>query len=149
MQSSLLRSALAVFLACLAAAPAAAQPQGAELENTHWRLTELSGKPVGAAGGERGPYIELRAGENPGDRPSLRGHGGCNRLVGGYRLKGNAIQFGPIASTRMACASGMDQEHAMLEMLAGARMWKIRGRQLDLCDADGKLLARFEARERM
>jgi heat shock protein HslJ len=148
MQSPLLRIALSAYLAALAAGPAAAQATGAELENTLWRLTELAGRPAGAAQEPKGPYIELRAGDKPGEKPSLRGSGGCNRLVGSYRLKGSAIEFGPVASTRMACAHGMEQEQDMLEALAAVRMWKIQARQLDLCDADGKLLARFGAGER-
>lgn len=143
MQLPSLRIALAASLGALAALPAAAQAQAEQLENTYWKLTELAGKPAFAVPEQREPHIVLQA----GDKPSLRGSGGCNRLVGSYRLKGTAIEFGPVASTRMACARGMDQEQDMLEALAAVRMWKIQARQLDLCDADGKLLARFEARE--
>jgi heat shock protein HslJ len=108
---------------------------------------EVAGRPASASGAERWPYIKLRAAEKPGDRPALRGSGGCNRLAGSYHLNGTAVEFGPVASTRMACAQGMEQEQAMLEALAGTRMWKIRARHLELCDKDGRLLARFEARD--
>jgi heat shock protein HslJ len=134
-------------VAALATVLAPAQAPAAELESTRWKLVEVAGRPAGPSEAGRWPYIELRAAEKPGDRPSLRGSGGCNRLAGSYRLDGSAVEFGPVASTRMACAQGMEQEQAVLEALAGTRMWKILARLLELCDKDGTMLARFEARD--
>jgi heat shock protein HslJ len=146
MQPPPLRKALAVFLAILGVMPVAAQAPGAELENTYWKLIELSGKPANAVHEPHEPHIVLRAAEKPGDKSALRGSGSCNRLVGSYRLEGDAIEIGPIASTRMTCANGMAQEQALFAALAAARSWALRGRELELRDVDGRALARFEAR---
>lgn len=38
---------------------------------------------------------------------SLSGTDGCNRLVGSWTADGDTVEFGPLASTRMAC-EGVD-----------------------------------------
>jgi heat shock protein HslJ len=35
---------------------------------------------------------------------------GCNRLIGGYRRHGGILSFGRIASTRIACPDGLDEQ---------------------------------------
>ncbi|MFU8777300.1 MAG: META domain-containing protein [Roseovarius sp.] len=48
----------------------------------------------------------------------VAGSTGCNRLVGGYTLTGEGLQFGAIGSTMMACPDPlMDQERHMLDAL--------------------------------
>jgi heat shock protein HslJ len=51
-----------------------------------------------------------------------------------------------MAGTMMACAQGMDTEKAFLEALRQVERWKIAGQHLELFDAAGKQVARFEAR---
>jgi heat shock protein HslJ len=46
----------------------------------------------------------------------------------------------------MACVQGMETENAFLEALGKVAKWKIIGQHLELFDASGKLVARFEAR---
>ena len=64
-----------------------------------WVLTELNGKavPAGGAGRER-PRLEIMLTE---DR--VTGTTGCNRLNGRVRADTRQIQFGPLATTKMAC----------------------------------------------
>jgi heat shock protein HslJ len=50
-----------------------------------------------------------------------------------------------MASTMMACPTGMDTEQAFTQALGKAMSWKITGQELDLFDSSGKSLARFEA----
>jgi heat shock protein HslJ len=76
----------------------------------------------------------------------VAGYGGCNRLGGSYMLEGSSLRFGPLAGTMMACANGMDAEKAYLEALARVAGWRIRGVHLELLDAGGAVLARFESR---
>ena len=53
--------------------------------------------------------------------------------------------MGPGASTRMACAEGMEQEHAYLSILALVASYRIDRKSLSLLDSDAKVLASFES----
>ena len=66
--------------------------------------------------------------------------------MGSYELNGDTLTFGQMAGTMMACLEGMDTEKAFLEALGQVKKWKIVGQHLELFDAAGKLVARFEAR---
>lgn len=113
----------------------------ATLEGTYWKLTRLRGQPVTVAAGGREPHLVFQAGEK-----RFAGSGGCNRLIGSYRLDGATLELGQAASTMMACAEGMATEHAFTTALAEVRGWKITGEQLELLADDGSVLLRFEAR---
>ncbi|MGC3965034.1 MAG: META domain-containing protein [Rhodocyclaceae bacterium] len=117
---------------CGATAPAA-------LQDTYWRLTRLGHQSVRVADRNREPYISFKDGGN------VSGSSGCNRMVGTYKQEGDALSFGPIAGTRMACISGMDQEQRFLSALGAVAKWRIDGSHLELLDASGQSLARFEA----
>lgn len=111
------------------------------LANTYWKLTELGGKPVAVTDNQREPHIVLQP-----DPTQVNGSGGCNRLFGSYETTGDALTFGGVGSTKMACPSGMDTEVAFLPALGRVARWRITGQQLELSDATGAVLARFEAR---
>jgi copper homeostasis protein (lipoprotein) len=111
------------------------------LENTYWKLTRLGGTPVTVASRQREPHVILK----PESR-RVGGSGGCNRLVGSYELQGDRLTFGQMAGTRMACPEGSDTEQAFLEALRHVHTWKITGQHLELFDAAGTPVARFEAR---
>jgi len=111
-----------------------------ELENTHWKLTRLGGRAVVVGEGQGEAHLVLRP-----ERHQANGSGGCNRLFGGYRLEGGRISFSGIATTRMSCPAGMEIEGAFLHALAEIETWKISGSALDLFDATGATVARFEA----
>jgi heat shock protein HslJ len=76
----------------------------------------------------------------------VTGYGGCNELTGTYTLKGNDLTFGGVAMTRRACIDGMDTEGIFAPALTGVRSWRILGEHLELYDASGTTVARFEAR---
>ena len=80
------------------------------------------------------------------DSARVTGSGGCNRLFGDYTLSGDSLSFSGVGSTKMACATGMDIETAFLPALARVARWRIVDRQLELTDAAGKLVARFQAK---
>lgn len=67
------------------------------------------------------------------------------QVSGSYRLDGDRIAVEGLAMTRMACITRMEQEETFLDVLANASRWRVRGAHLDLFDAAGALLARFEA----
>lgn len=112
------------------------------LENTYWKLTHLGEQPVQVAAEQREPHIILQS-----ESRRIAGSGGCNRFIGGYELDGERLTFGHLATTRMACPQGMETEDAFLVALEKVRTWKILVQQLELYDAAGNLLARFETKQ--
>ena len=71
------------------------------------------------------------------------GHGGCNSFSTSYTLEsGERITFGPIASTRMACAPEvMEQETRYFAILAAAESYSVYGSgSLSIIAADGRAI---------
>lgn len=112
----------------------------ASLEKTDWRLIRLSGEVVTAADPQHTPNLIFDATTH-----RVSGSGGCNRLTGGYEVKGEELKFGQMASTRMACVSGMETEQKFLTALGQVKKWRIAGRELELMDDSGALVAVLEA----
>jgi heat shock protein HslJ/uncharacterized lipoprotein YbaY len=110
------------------------------LENTPWRLTQLRGKPVVVTDRQREPQLILQP-----EQHRVSGSGGCNRVSGGYTLAGDRLTFGRVAGTMMACGDGMEQERVFLDALSQVVRWRIDGQRLELVDARGEVLARFDA----
>jgi heat shock protein HslJ len=50
-----------------------------------------------------------------------------------------------MAGTMMACPTGMEQERRFLESIGKAERYRISGSHLDMLDAAGGVIARFEA----
>lgn len=77
---------------------------------------------------------------------AVSGTGGCNRMTGKAAISDRTLRFGPIASTRMACApAAMDQEGKFFAALEEARAWSLdqmRGK-LVLLDEKGAVLIVF------
>lgn len=74
---------------------------------------------------------------------AVSGTGGCNRMMGKAVISGEALSFGPIASTRMACTpAAMAQEAKFFKALEAAKSWRIDPlrRKLTLFDAQGSPL---------
>jgi copper homeostasis protein (lipoprotein) len=113
----------------------------ASLVNTYWKLMRLGGAAVTVGEGQREPHFILQV-----DGQRVIGSGGCNRFMGRYSVEADRLTFGPLAGTRMACPEGMEQEDAFHEALGSAATWRIIGERLELFDAAGKSLARFESR---
>jgi heat shock protein HslJ len=111
----------------------------AELGNTYWKLTELDGELVVTAENQREMKLTLR-GEN-----KVTGFGGCNSFFGSYEHDEASLSFSQLAATRMFCAESMDKESLFMKSLSAVKTYKIIGQTLQFFDADGKLLARFEA----
>ncbi|HXY32541.1 MAG TPA: META domain-containing protein [Gemmatimonadaceae bacterium] len=108
-------------------------PEGVPLLGTHWTVTEVHSAPVGPTANE--PYIQLAA-----DGKTVSGSGGCNRLTGQSTVAGDSLRFGPMAQTRMACATGMDQEQAITSALALATRYRIQGNTLQLFAGDQQVM---------
>jgi heat shock protein HslJ len=108
------------------------------LEKTEWRLIRLGRTPVKGDDLHQPPQIVL-------DPVSHRasGSGGCNRIMGGYALKGDTLTFARMASTMMACPEGMETEQRFLKALEQVKRWKIAQGQLELMDGSGSVVAVF------
>jgi TPR repeat protein len=113
----------------------------ASLENTYWKLTRLGETPICMASQQQEPHFVLDS-----ESRRVNGSGGCNRLMGSYKLNGDQLTFSQMAGTKMACLEGMETENAFLDVLKKVNRWKITGQQLELFDAAGNLLASCEAR---
>lgn len=113
----------------------------ASLENTLWKLVKLGDQPVTLAPGARQSSFTLLA-----EQRRVQGDTGCNRMMGSYTLQGDALRFGPLATTRMACPDSVGQnEAAFLKALEAAGKWHIDGETLELRDGQGARLAVFES----
>jgi heat shock protein HslJ len=124
-----------------AAAPVASAPTApaAALEGTEWLLVDIGGQPPPAgADSTRHPGFTLVA-----DGRKLQGSAGCNRMMGTYKLDGEKLKFGPLATTRMACPA-METETAFLKALEATTRYQVSGSSLTLYGAD-TAVARLEA----
>lgn len=110
------------------------------LRGTYWKLVRLGDDPVHPAKRQREAHLVLDSHE-----PRVSGSGGCNRLSGRFELDGDRLRFGRMASTRIACPGGMEQERRFLATLEKVERCRIRGDHLDVLDASGFAMARFEA----
>lgn len=81
------------------------------------------------------------------DEGQLSGNGGCNVYRGGYESTGTSFALiGSVAATRMACPGpegATEQENAYFAALESAAGYEIRGGELTLKTAEGKIAARF------
>jgi len=112
------------------------------LEDTYWKLTRVGDRAVNAATGQREPHLVLHSGTG-----RVSGAAVCNRVLGRYEAEQTSLTFSDVAISRMACPTGMDVERRFLAALRASHTARIRRQTLELLDANGKSLARFEARQ--
>ncbi|MGI9042991.1 MAG: META domain-containing protein [Gemmatimonadaceae bacterium] len=86
---------------------------GTILTNTDWVLVALGERTSPAGAGGRPVTLRIETGSTA----VAAGFAGCNRYTGAYTIRGDSITFGPSASTKMACAEGMDLEQGYLTTL--------------------------------
>lgn len=122
----------------LAACASTAAPQGGDMTDTVWALTDLTGKPPADGVGISAQFSA---------DGKVSGSAGCNRYSGTYTVSGNSITFSsPMATTMMMCDEAvMAQESAFLQALADAKTYSMDGDKLTLKDADGNSLLVFQA----
>lgn len=119
-------------------AAAAAVP----LTGTTWRLTQIGGQLVDNPPGESAASFQLQA-----DNSRVTGFAGCNRMFGEYSLNGEALKFGQVGATKMACLEEgrMQLESRFFETLSQVARWRITDSTLELLDGGGQALATFAA----
>ena len=72
----------------------------------------------------------------------MSGFAGCNRMMSGYELDGEALKFTGMATTRMACID-VTPEEQLLRALGATTRWKVSGNTLELSDASGTVRTRW------
>lgn len=86
---------------------------GALLRRADWTVRALDGAPLPAQ-----RPLELRL----GTEGRFAGQAPCNRIMGSWRLDGEGLRLGPVASTMMACAAPvMAAERRYVEALEAVR----------------------------
>jgi heat shock protein HslJ len=130
-----------VLLACTSQKNTTSASDNAEITDTYWRLTELSGKTIGSTPADKKEiHIILKK-----DNNQLQGFGGCNGFGGRYELKeGNRVGFSNIMGTMMAC-NDLANENQLMEALRTADNYIHKGKRLILNKGKMAPLARFEA----
>ncbi len=128
----------ALALAACAAATKVAAPD--PLAGSEWAPTRL---------GETAANVQVEQFVRFESQGRVVGAGGCNRFTGGYAVAGSgAIEIGPLAATRMACASlPMELEQAFLSALERTSTFRRDGAVLALFAEDGTEVATFSQRD--
>lgn len=120
---------MAIGLALPTAAPAD-DDDGSPLAAS-WVAVELNGKPVD------GLTLDYAV-------DKVSGTGGCNRFNGPITIDDDAIQIGPLASTRMFCEGKSDTETQYFTALEAARSFSVEDNMLSLKAEDGHVLLKFK-----
>jgi len=110
------------------------------LHGTYWKLVRLGNTPVTATTKQREAHLVFAS-----EKGRVTGSGGCNRVISSFKLDGDLLHFGRMASTQMSCPAGMDQERHVLKALEQVERYRIHGSHLELLDATGAVSLRFEA----
>lgn len=112
------------------------------LEGVDWQAVRVGDRAVAAEArqGPRAPGLRFDAGTK-----RFGGSGGCNRLAGTYALNGSSLRLEGAAATKMACPD-LEAEQAFVRALEATARHRVLGGMLELYDAEGALLVRFEGR---
>lgn len=108
------------------------------LSETYWRLTSLNGAVVVSTERQREAHLVLKTEEQ-----RVAGSGGCNRIMGGYKLEGQSLSFTKMAGTMMACPN-MDEEQRFLKTLGTVNGFSISGETMQM-SKDGDVILEFQA----
>ncbi|EXG81062.1 META domain-containing protein [Cryptosporangium arvum] len=102
------------------------------LVGTRWNVTGLvDGDTVASLPPDVEAYLEF-------DGTRVTGNAGCNRISGPATPGPDAIEFGPIVATKMACGGGRDTtERAVLRVLGAGTVRMVLDDTLRLTGADG------------
>jgi heat shock protein HslJ len=128
----------AMIISCKSTKPVAVTPAG--LTGTYWKLTELNGRPVSPAAGQKEYFLKL-------DKESGRvnAYAGCNQMMGSFTSPdAYRLTFSKMASTMMACPD-MSLESEFAKVLESVDNYAIADNTLSLNRARMAPLARFVA----
>lgn len=101
-----------------------------------WVLESLNGRKVSASDFSRElPSMEL----HPRDA-RFSGYSGCNRMNGELFFDRGLLRFTKVATTRMACVNGSENEQSFLKALQSSTGYRIGNNRLTLFNPDRELL---------
>lgn len=118
------------------------QAQTQDLSDTSWEATGFNNSKQAVVGSLVGTSLTADFGKDG----TLSGNSGCNTYTGGYKVNGDQITIGPLASTMMACsepAGVMDQEAQYLAALQSAATYQIEGNVMQLRTKDDAMAVIF------
>jgi heat shock protein HslJ len=118
------------------------QAQSQDLASTGWEATMYNNGNQAVVGVLEGTILTADFMEDG----SISGNSGCNNFTGGYKVEGDQITIGPLASTMMNCSDPegiMDQEANYLKTLQSAASYQVEGNVLELRTKDGELSVLF------
>ncbi|MGH6949753.1 MAG: META domain-containing protein, partial [Vitreimonas sp.] len=124
--------ALLFLAACATGAPPAAEAPAIHLAGTEWRrIDDENANPHGAT-------LDFSA-------HGASGYTGCNRWFATVTQDGEALRFGDVGTTRMACGAGVQTatEQSFLAVLAATRYAHYDRDALVLLDENQQQIARF------
>ena len=116
--------------------------QSQDLEGTNWEVTAYNNGKQAVVGVLEGTTLTASFGKDG----NLTGNSGCNEFNGSYKVNGDQITIGTLASTMKMCsdpAGVMDQEAQYQAALQSAASYQIEGNVLQLRTKDDALAAMF------
>ena len=99
----------------------------ADLAGKQWTLESLGGEAVIMPDGAQIPWIKADAKSG-----RLEGFGGCNQLMGSYKLDGANLSFPGLGSTKMMCPDVQETENKFKTALSETNAFKVDGNTLKL-----------------
>jgi heat shock protein HslJ len=125
----------AVGLAACAVAIDDSDERAEQVYGRTWIAVEVAGQPVA-------PGVESNLVVAPDGKVS--GNTGCNGYFGSVIIAGQAMSFGNLGATKIACPEpAMGQEKRLLRALDGTRGYLVENDSLLLLDGAGAALVRF------
>jgi heat shock protein HslJ len=118
------------------------QAQSQDLSGISWEAVNFNNGNQAIVGVITGTALTAEFGRDG----TLSGNGGCNNYNGPYKVDGEEIKIGPLASTMMACTEPegvMEQETQYLAALQMAESFQVEGQVLELRRSDGTLVVIF------
>ena len=114
----------------------ATDPQGLMIPRWFLNSLVLDGKKVVL--GDK--LLNLQFEENG----NVNGEGGCNSFFATYQVSSDGkLIFGPVGSTKMACADGMELENSYFTAISRVAQFRTADGQVTLASADGKTVLTF------
>lgn len=117
--------------------------QSQDLEGTNWEATAYNNGKQAVVGVLEGTTLTASFGKDG----NISGNAGCNNYNGPYKVDGDQITIGPLASTMKMCSDPtgvMDQEAQYQAALQSAASYQIEGNVLQLRTKDDALAALFK-----
>ncbi|MCP3891032.1 MAG: META domain-containing protein [Desulfobulbaceae bacterium] len=109
------------------------------LTGTFWHLLEIDGIAVAKSANNTQPFLHLSANR------SFEAYSGCNKITGGYLVKGDLFLINRNPDIRMACPKGLLLESTYIKALESSESYRVEGDLLELLDKNDQVRVKFQA----